>query len=82
MREDEQRRANWERATTGASRALGRRQPRINRPPRNGALGALWRIRSDVAAGLDRRALLERIDEELYRLKNKKAADPKGSGLT
>ena len=37
--------------------------------PRNAGLAALYRLRIDIAAGLPRDALLERIDDELHRLK-------------
>lgn len=75
---------NWQRATEGASHALavlrgkaraatGERDVlgRMKRAPSE-AERVLRNLRTDIAAGLPRAALLERVDDELYRLSNPK----------
>lgn len=73
------------RAAQGARRQLDRieapRRPRIGRLTQQ-AINALIRVRNEVSLGASRKDLLDCIDDELYGLRNKKAAAPKGSGLT
>ena len=53
---------NWARAQRAAQAILyGPAEIRLAR-------AVLQRLRTDIAAGLPHRALLERIDDELYRL--------------
>lgn len=56
-------------------------RPRVGRLTQQ-AINALIRVRNEVSLGASRKDLLDRIDDELYGLRNKKAAAPKGSGLT
>lgn len=69
---DQQRQANWERARAGASAALGRK-PRPVPWRASRELRALGQLRIDIAAGLPRDALLERIDDMIFRARNQKA---------
>lgn len=57
---------NWQRARQAAQAIL------YGPEPERLARAALQRLRTDIAAGLPRAALLERVDDELYRLANRK----------
>jgi hypothetical protein len=77
MINDDLRQANWRRATEGARKTLGKPEPklleRLRRPEwRDVAIRQLRDLRADVAAGLPAAALLDRIDDALFRLKSGK----------
>lgn len=61
-------------ATIRAARAAAAQRRANERVPRTGkrtqqAIDALRNLRTDIALGLPRDALLERIDDELFKLK-------------
>ena len=62
--------AAWVAAREGARATRGGR-PMVARPkaPPSRGLAALYRIHADVMAGLDRKALLERLADEIHKLK-------------
>ena len=74
---DDQQTENWLRARAGARAALGKLEPRpIRRTVQWRArreLVMLSQLRLDIASGLSREALLDRVDDMIFQLRNQKA---------